>query len=745
MSFDIAFDFRFESSGFFDVPERLAALEAAAAIWEGLLLDEFDDVPAEIAFSVENPSNRTLTEPITLAAPIDDLLIFVGTDDLGGSLGLAGPDGFDAQGDAFSSRVSGNFRGTGPVTDFEPWAGTITFDPDIDWNFDIAGPVPGKSDFISTATHEIGHILGVGTAPIFDQIGFGAAFDGPNALAVNGGNPIPLTPDLGHVVDGFAGGTVLMDPTSTVGARKTPTQVDLALLADIGFEITGFTKQGSTPPIATEGDDGTIFGTILGDVIDALGGSDQIVGNSGADTLLGGAGSDVLFGQIGDDTLDGGGDGDQVIGGDGADTLRGGSGTDTLFGDAGSDVFEIHGGDGANTIADFELVGEVIRLVNSGLADAAAAVAAITKPFSNVSRVTLADGTTVDVFHASQSGTPLNQTHFDVVGTQAAAQFSVAATDADRAEGDAGSTAFTFTVTRAVDTSGAASVDFAVTGSGPTPATASDFAGGVLPSGTVSFADDESAKPVTVQVAGDGAVEPDEGFTLTLSNPSAGTEIAVASAPGTIRNDDGGSPQPEPAIGIIRGTDRDDGLLVVQGVTYLGGDGDDFYVLSQAVAPLQTSVINDNDADEIELVDGLEIASSTVTANAIQLTLVNGAVVQILNAASYSYDVGGNATTGTVGQVLDFASFAQSVLGVAVPASGFATGGPVTVGPGTTGFAADGLVFADLATEADGPRMLAEPPARPQAPLLPPPPELAEHDHPHEQQLVAEAGLDVGF
>ena len=48
------------------------------------------------------------------------------------------------------------------------------------------------------------------------------------------------------------------------------------------------------------------------------------------------------------------------------------------------------------------------------------------------------------------------------------------------------------------DVSGASDVDYTVTGSGANPADAADFANGVLPSGTVSFAAGETAKTVTL-------------------------------------------------------------------------------------------------------------------------------------------------------------------------------------------------------------------------------------------------------
>jgi Ca2+-binding RTX toxin-like protein len=55
----------------------------------------------------------------------------------------------------------------------------------------------------------------------------------------------------------------------------------------------------------------------------------------------------------------------------------------------------------------------------------------------------------------------------------------------------------------------------------------------------VSFAATESSKVVTINVNGDTTVEPDEGFTVTLSNP-VGATITTATALGTILNDDSG-------------------------------------------------------------------------------------------------------------------------------------------------------------------------------------------------------------
>ena len=85
---------------------------------------------------------------------------------------------------------------------------------------------------------------------------------------------------------------------------------------------------------------------------------------------------------------------------------------------------------------------------------------------------------------------------------------SIAAANASLNEGNSGSTAFTFTVSRTGSTAGASTAAFAVTGSGANPAAAADFTGGVFPTGTVSFAAGEATKTITVNVAGDSTVEP---------------------------------------------------------------------------------------------------------------------------------------------------------------------------------------------------------------------------------------------
>jgi|GEM_PF-5047517 len=114
---------------------------------------------------------------------------------------------------------------------------------------------------------------------------------------------------------------------------------------------------------------------------------------------------------------------------------------------------------------------------------------------------------------------------------------SIVGLDANKAEGNTGLTAYTFTVSLTNPSSMPVTVQYAVTGSGAEAANGSDFAGGALPGGTLTFAAGQTSQTLTVNVNGDSTVEPAEGFTVTLSAP-VGATLGTATAAGTIQNDD---------------------------------------------------------------------------------------------------------------------------------------------------------------------------------------------------------------
>jgi len=126
-----------------------------------------------------------------------------------------------------------------------------------------------------------------------------------------------------------------------------------------------------------------------------------------------------------------------------------------------------------------------------------------------------------------------------ILNDDASTEVSIVATDAIKPEGNVGSTPFTFTVTRSGVVAGiTTTVDWAVAGTGVSPAIPFDFAGDVYPSGQLTFNPGETSKVITVQISGDTTVEPNETFRVTLSNITGTAAIITFTADGTILNDD---------------------------------------------------------------------------------------------------------------------------------------------------------------------------------------------------------------
>ena len=143
---------------------------------------------------------------------------------------------------------------------------------------------------------------------------------------------------------------------------------------------------------------------------------------------------------------------------------------------------------------------------------------------------------------------------------------SIDAVNANLAEGNAGSTPFTFTVTRTGDTGSAVAASWAVIGQGPNAADAADFAGGALPSGTVTFDSGVTSKTIVVNVQGDSLFEQNDGFSVNLSNPTNGALLGVAAASGLILNDDA-------LLNPVIGTEGDDILVGTASADHVQGLG----------------------------------------------------------------------------------------------------------------------------------------------------------------------------
>lgn len=288
----LVIDYSYDTSNFFSGNAAAkAALEAAATDIGAAITSNLGAVTTDVysstngsttaifdwSLSFTNPSTGGVVTENTFSAPANQITLYAGVRELSGStLGVGGPSGasvflngsgfanqwVDAVAGAGSASDAAMLRGGGPVINtlsgsstlsgttanfnlgYGAILGSLSFDSDSVWHYDHTTAVlAGANDFYSVALHEILHTIGVGTSETWNSLTSGTDWTGSNVIALMGTGVNLIDGGGAHIAsgtmstrlsDGLAQEAV-MDPTITVGTRKTLTELDLAFLRDLGF------------------------------------------------------------------------------------------------------------------------------------------------------------------------------------------------------------------------------------------------------------------------------------------------------------------------------------------------------------------------------------------------------------------------------------------------------------------------------------------------------------------------------
>ncbi len=225
-----------------------------------------------------NPNDNTTQTLNTFSFASNEIIIKVGTRDLGGStLGVGGPGGAgfslsgSGSGASFTTAVdnmeaasnAGMLRG-GPTLSTlngtfgpEPYSlsygyaiGSLAFNNTATWNKSYAtGPSGGQNDLYSVALHEMLHVIGFGIGDTWDSNVSGQNWTGAAVISLLGDGTNKVNAGGDHINNGLTGKAIIdgvitttdqeasMDPNITVGTRKYLTTLDLAFLQDMGWQV----------------------------------------------------------------------------------------------------------------------------------------------------------------------------------------------------------------------------------------------------------------------------------------------------------------------------------------------------------------------------------------------------------------------------------------------------------------------------------------------------------------------------
>ena len=248
----IQIDYSYDTSGFFNNSAARAVMQQVATQLGNTLSANL----AAISPSGSNTWSETFYNPstgsqVSVANPTvaaNTIVVYVGARPINGTeAGGGGPGGYSLSGSSgWISTVE-----TRGHSGFSTWGGSIAFDSTENWFFGTttAGLNSNTVDFMTAATHELGHVLGIGTSAQWTSLSQNGYFVGSNAEAVYGG-PVPLSTDGAHWADGILinGQRTVMDPILPRGTRVAWSSLDAAGLRDLGWNTATSSAQTSTTP-----------------------------------------------------------------------------------------------------------------------------------------------------------------------------------------------------------------------------------------------------------------------------------------------------------------------------------------------------------------------------------------------------------------------------------------------------------------------------------------------------------------
>ena len=256
----IVVDYSYDTNGFFNPNVNSQALQARATLEKAVenfemftdhlpRIEEYGGCTWSAGFW--HPGTDDATYVPGLVVPPDTLIVYVGGRDMGSSiLGEAGPGFYSASApegqeewfDLLAYRGQAGAEDS-PATDFGLWGGSISFNDSADWSFDLysAPADEQENDFFSVCLHEMCHMLGFGISDSWYDLLVAGTFRGEAAMDAYG-QAVPLggSSHWDFDVEGETGGQAqeaAMTPSLTTGTRKRLTDLDVAALDDIGWQM----------------------------------------------------------------------------------------------------------------------------------------------------------------------------------------------------------------------------------------------------------------------------------------------------------------------------------------------------------------------------------------------------------------------------------------------------------------------------------------------------------------------------